>query len=185
MDSTHTVINLTTMGTSPNSAIAGIAGAVFSTVAVDPPGIPPFNTRLDWRNQGRHISLQTKAWWAEQDDDARTALDGLEPLAPTLRALSDWFPSGSRVWARGPTFEISILEHAFTSCGLEVPWSFWDIRDTRTLLDTHETLRGGLHRITTPTTHGDPIGTLINHVEDVARAWAALTRPAPGTEPRE
>ena len=40
-----------------------------------------------------------------------------------------------RVWSHGATFDIVICEHIFRKIGKAIPWSFWEVRDTRTLFD--------------------------------------------------
>jgi hypothetical protein len=33
----------------------------------------------------------------------------------------------------GPTYDANILEHAYKSYGMKLPWQFYKIRDTRTV----------------------------------------------------
>jgi hypothetical protein len=40
-----------------------------------------------------------------------------------------------RVWSHGAGFDVIILEWYFRKIGKAIPWSFWEVRDTRTIFD--------------------------------------------------
>ena len=42
---------------------------------------------------------------------------------------------GKRVWSHGAGFDVIILEWYFRKIEKAIPWSFWEVRDTRTLFD--------------------------------------------------
>ena len=37
------------------------------------------------------------------------------------------------VWGNGPTFDVSMLEHAFQQAGMTTPWHYRTVRDVRTM----------------------------------------------------
>ncbi|OYW60916.1 MAG: hypothetical protein B7Z40_19340 [Bosea sp. 12-68-7] len=56
-------------------------------------------------------------------------------LAAALVKLSDFIRINKpeRVWANGAVFDIGILEHAYRSKGLVIPWKYNQVRDSRTI----------------------------------------------------
>jgi hypothetical protein len=88
-------------------------------------------------------SQSTIKWWSEQTDDAKKAVfnrtdsvrisTGLKVLTEFL--LGNLFQTDDfRVWGNGSSFDISILEHAYNVCGMEIPWKHWCVRDMRTIV---------------------------------------------------
>lgn len=114
----HVMIDLETMGTTPDSAIVSIGAVVF-----DPRyGIVTDNTfymELDWEGQNRNINQDTVDWWSKQTDEAKAAHYGLDELDEALTLLAQWLPNDAKVWGNGSTFDISMLEDAYRQCGIE------------------------------------------------------------------
>lgn len=141
----HAMIDIETMGTTPDCAIVSIGGVIFDPrygkVSDD-----TIYVELDWRNQGRRICPETADWWKQQGQQARKALNGNIELEDALDNIEFWLPDDVKVWANGPTFDISFLEHAYQSFNMEVPWKFWNARCMRTIKDMYESQRGGLSR---------------------------------------
>ena len=54
----------------------------------------------------------------------KTALDDLYKIA--------W--QHDFIWAQGPTYDCNILEHAFKSYNMALPWKFYKVRDSRTVI---------------------------------------------------
>jgi len=143
----HVMIDLETMGLTPNSAIVSIGAVVFDPRA-NKVSRKTFYRELEWDTQNRKIDAGTLNWWysANVTDQAREALDGLEDLEPVLGELADWLPKDAKVWGNGATFDISMLEDAYNQHDIEIPWKFWNIRDVRTIKDMYESQRGGFSK---------------------------------------
>lgn len=127
----HIVIDLETLGLSPDSIILSI-GAVATNGE-------KFYTELDWKEQQHHrkVDPATCMWWGQQDKDL-CPIKGETLLYDALNDLSLWLPEDKesfKIWARGPQFDISLLEHAYGELGLAVPWKYRNVRDVRTALD--------------------------------------------------
>jgi DNA polymerase III epsilon subunit-like protein len=136
----HIMIDIETLGTTPGSAILSV-GAV------------PFDERGVQIEEGRHwaidpkscaaagltIDLDTVAWWMGQSDEARAAAFGMEGrhLNSVLNSLRDWFTyqKGEKVWCHGATFDVPLLDAAYRATGIDAPWTFYNVRCTRTLYD--------------------------------------------------
>lgn len=101
-----------------------------------------FYRELYFKNSARYgtVGADTITWWMEQSDEARklftrqfTKDKCLLPRA--LTELAAFIPKGARVWGNGATFDITILEHAYSQIAQQQPWEFWNIRDMRTAVD--------------------------------------------------
>lgn len=148
IDAIHYVIDLETMGKGPRAAIVAI-GAV-RVEHGQPAG--EFYCRVDLASSlgwGLEPDSSTIQWWLKQSTEARTEVDGSIPgviLPAALDALGQFIlsgPTGARlstdplVWGNGATFDNVILTSAYTACGMERPWKYWNDRDLRTLLNLY------------------------------------------------
>ena len=129
------MIDLETLGTTPDSAILAIGAVKFDPHTGEQR--EQFYTVIEFEDADkRKISAATVKWWMQQDEDARMALVKPASMAIDLEtALVDFgnfLSPGDKVWGNGATFDISMLEHAY---GYEAPWKFWNVRDVRTVVD--------------------------------------------------
>ena len=139
------MIDIETMGRTPDAVITAIAAARFDimTGIID----DEFYEVVDWKRQpGRVIEPDTVSWWMEQDRAAREEFSkpGLN-LDLTLECLArfierDDMENNEIIWVNNPEFDISILTHAYYNVPMRSalydaspPWKFWNIRDCRTL----------------------------------------------------
>ena len=103
------------------------------------------------------IDADTARWWMA--DDGRKATlrkimgpSSLEQPHCALFEFCDWFtgqvngcdPETVRVWANGPSFDISILCRAFDHYGIRRPWICWQERCVRTALEQAGYVRGSV-----------------------------------------
>ena len=139
----HVMIDLETMGLTPECAIVSIGAVKFDprkgVVSKD-----TFYVELDYKTQDRRICPKTEAWWSTQGYEARAALDGIDDLEDALSDLVKWLPPSAEVWGNGAAFDISMLENAYRQHNMETPWKFWDVRDCRTIKAMYECSRGGV-----------------------------------------
>ncbi len=140
------MIDLETLSTSPKSAILTIGAVKFSRAASETPPSPDdsFYRKIDlseYRDAQFEISDECVAFWEKQSDDAkRETFKGKDrvSLKSALSDLSAFMGARApftRVWSNGSVFDIIILENAFRTLNLDVPWKFWNVRDVRTMLD--------------------------------------------------
>lgn len=151
----HVMIDLETMGLTPDSAIVSIGAVLFDPrYGID--DFDDFYAELDWKGQKRTIDDGTYRWWHDPNKvspAARKALKGSEELYDVLTELTLWLPQDAKVWGNGATFDITMLEDAYRQHGQEVPWKFWNIRDVRTIKDLYESARGGFDKKSGGTLH--------------------------------
>lgn len=143
MPDRHLMIDIETGDTEVTAAIFAIGAVVF-----DPRGQGHdlgnhFSMTIDMDSQAstRTTSEATMAWWDQQSQEAKEATFGSPngSLPAVLREFSRWVnclsPTCTRVWAKSPDFDCSILVHAFKQQGLYWPFKFWESRCVRTIME--------------------------------------------------
>jgi hypothetical protein len=135
---THAMIDLETLDTTPRSVVLSIGGVKF-----DPNEegkiFDKFHFRIDVDEQfalGRTASESTLKWWGDQSKDAINAAfsdDSRVNVDEVLTFLRKWYVGCGKMWAQGVTFDIPIMEDLYAQANSAHPWNFWDVRDSRTL----------------------------------------------------
>jgi DNA polymerase III epsilon subunit-like protein len=137
------MIDIETLGTKPNSVILTIGAIRFNRKQK----IVPFEKLKNYFYRKIDISScvkiglekdnDTLKWWESQHEDIRKeAFEGKrEDLKKVLLDFSNWVSKDSFIWSHGASFDTVILENAFKKCGLQTPWKFFNVRDTRTVYD--------------------------------------------------
>lgn len=133
----HIMIDLETLGTRADSCILSI-GAVkcdpetgtidentfYASISVD--------SNLE---ANRHISESTLLWWFNRSKEAQRVMT--EPKVTLVSALDDFTAFFDHpdymVWSNGASFDIPMMEHAFSTHGMDTPWKFWNSRCFRTI----------------------------------------------------
>lgn len=135
---THAMIDLETLDTTPNGVVLTIGGVKFDPFSKKTPH-SDFYFRLDVNEQtdmGRTISQDTLDWWATQDDKIIEEALGdhdRSDIVTMLRALKKWYVGCDAIWAQGTTFDIVMIEQLCRQYNQPIPWSFWTVKDSRTL----------------------------------------------------
>lgn len=137
---THIMLDIETLGTKPGCIVMSVGACTF-----EPHGdgygetfyqnIDPHGSRDAY---GLRSDPNTVAWWKDQSEEAKAHLipDRISP-AEAARQFSKWFKSvdGQQVWCQGANFDAPIMEEIFKVTAVQVPWKFWNVRDTRTVYD--------------------------------------------------
>lgn len=132
------MIDIETCGTGVDACILTIAAQCFDPLQrSDYHQQRHWYARIDPESQpDRNISQGTIEWWATQPREAQEEAFGPDDRVPLVDALQDlhkmvWHCN--RVWANGPTFDMNILEHAYKSYNIVLPWQYYKVRDARTV----------------------------------------------------
>lgn len=140
---TDIMIDLETLATSPDAAILTIGAVRFDPFGDDlnESTCEKFYVRVDLDSCDR-IGLVTNDdtinWWANQSKEAQDEAfspDGRIDIVDAMNRLYKFCWGAKRVWSHGASFDVVICEHIFKKIGKAVPWSFWQVRCTRTLFD--------------------------------------------------
>ena len=130
------MIDIEGLGTGPDAAILTIAAQEFDPQQPDFLG-RHYYARVSLESQdNRSIQQDTIDWWATQPAASREEAFGEQdrvPLANALQGLHRLAFHARRIWAQGPTYDINILEHAYKSLHMPLPWKFYTVRDSRTV----------------------------------------------------
>jgi hypothetical protein len=172
------MVDIETMGQRWDAPVVSV-GAVFFDVATGEIG-QTFYMAADIDNAFRfgRANGSTVKWWMEQSDPARrSATAGTESLEKVLSEFAGFYRQNgkARVWGNGPSFDMTILEHAYWQVFAKAaPWAFWNVRDCRTMKDLGE----GLYEI--PKLQGTAHNALddaIHQARWVSEIWQRLKAP--------
>jgi hypothetical protein len=129
------MIDIEGLATGPDATILTIAAQTF-----DPLTRGYFEHKYYARvtlesQEDRKIEQGTIEWWATQKAAQEEAFhpDNRVPLKQALEELHRLVWKCNRVWMNGPTYDANILEHAYKSHNLGLPWQYYKIRDARTV----------------------------------------------------
>jgi DNA polymerase III epsilon subunit-like protein len=135
----NVMIDLETVSLRPTAAIISIGAVVFD-VEEERLG-PEFYSTIDL-NSSLLLGLSREQgaldWWAKEEN--REARDKLtidaKPLPDVLSSFNKWLGNDTTQivpWSNGATFDIVILKNALETCGLSVPWKYFNESCYRTL----------------------------------------------------
>jgi len=133
------VIDLETLGVNSKSPILSIGYVVLE---VQGNVLYPIDTKLiRVRTSGLEkffvFDYSTVKFWMEQDEGPRKAMfegatEHLTDALPMLRHDYEIYDC-QQIWSRHPTFDITILNHAFDAVSISLPWKYNHPRDTATV----------------------------------------------------
>ena len=129
------MIDIETLATSPDAHILTIAAQVFDPLERDWLG-NFYYARVDFESQeNRVIEQSTLSWWATQKESQKEAFaeEDRVPLSQALVELGKLIWKSKRVWANGSNFDMTILEDAYKSHNMSLPWQYFHVRDARTV----------------------------------------------------
>lgn len=140
----HVMVDIETLSLQPDALILSIGAVRFSEEGLGETLYIEIDIS-DSLQHDRRVDGETLKWWISQDEKAKRVLTdrGKEIYGPlSLRAalglFNDWIASSgiddTIIWAKGPQFDIVVLEQSFKRLGFHIPWKYNNIRDFRTLL---------------------------------------------------
>ena len=132
------MIDIEGLATGPDATILTIAAQTFDPLSRRPhKELRSYYARVTVESQeNRRIEQGTIDWWATQKEAAKNeafAEDGRIPLDQALKELYKLVWQCNRVWMNGPTYDATILEHAYKSHNINMPWKYYSVRDSRTV----------------------------------------------------
>ena len=140
---TDIMIDLETLDVLPSATILTIGAVKFDPFGeeANDPKMEKFYLKVDIDSCdriGASVSTATLDWWANQSAAAQAdAFDPSNriPIEEAMTKLYKFCWGGKRVWSHGAGFDVTILEWYFRKIEKAIPWSFWEVRDTRTIFD--------------------------------------------------
>ena len=134
------MVDLETLDTLPTAQVLTIGGVKFNPLTYEDP-FDEFYFRFEIDEQevrGRTVSESTLTWWGTQDDEVVLEAFGEHnrtDVVEILQQFKKWNVGLSRIWAQGITFDITMLENLCRQYEQPLPWAFWNVEDSRTLLN--------------------------------------------------
>lgn len=134
------MIDLETLSTRADAAILSIGACLFD-LATGEIG-KTFHRHIHFSDYplNGHVSAETVKWWLKQDEEARQSLIDQKTavsLPAAMTELRDFVPKSKQAtfWSNGATFDLIIIRNALDRLNYLEPWSYWQERDVRTIVD--------------------------------------------------
>ena len=140
---TDVMIDMETLDVLPTATVLTIGAVKFDPFGddVNEPNCDKFYVKVDVDSCDRlgcTVSPDTVEWWSKQSQEAQDEAfspDGRISIDEAMSQLYKFCWGAKRVWSHGAGFDVVICEYLFRKIGKATPWSFWEVRDTRTLFD--------------------------------------------------
>jgi DNA polymerase III epsilon subunit-like protein len=135
----NVMIDLETMSSRPNAAIASIGAVAFDLDKIYEVGdfTRTFYVNVDLNQQSyRHFSGDTIYWWLKQEKAAsKQLLCDLVLPDQALQMFTDWYKSveGEKAWAYGAAFDHVVLQTMFNDRLMQNPIHYRDQLCMRTI----------------------------------------------------
>lgn len=140
------MLDIETLGTKPGAVVLAAGCVAFDRETGEEKDV--FYTGIgvvDSRKHGLYIDPETMLWWFKQSPEAQRAAFIDCPRYPLKRAVEEfkewWIKNQTKdncVWCQGLDFDVPIWSRAMAAVDERPPWSFWNVRDTRTVYDLAE-----------------------------------------------
>ena len=133
------MVDLETLDVDSSAVILTIGAVRFDPFSDSP--MEELYMRVDIDDQdalGCTVSESTLEWWGQQDPaimEEAFSLDGRVKLVDAMKQFHSFAWGCDKFWSHGATFDLMMLQDRCKRLNKSPPWSFWDLRDTRTLFD--------------------------------------------------
>lgn len=169
----HVMLDLETMGTSPDAAIVAIGAVTFEPADGTCPARYFQPVQLETAvAAGGTIDPGTVQWWMRQSDAARAVLQGGAPIVDALVGFAAWLADAAdgdvQVWGNGADFDNVILSRAYTRARMARPWRTYANRCYRTAKNLRPEVP--LHRIGVHHHAADDAASQAMHLMAIFRA---------------
>ncbi|MCI2229561.1 3'-5' exoribonuclease [Polaribacter sp. MSW13] len=138
---TDLMIDIETLGTKPGSVILSIAAVEFDLKTGKTGSIFYQDIDLDsCVKQGLSIDVSTVLWWLEQPKEIQNTIiiGHRNQLKNVLRRFGMWIsdntPKDVKIWGNSARFDLGLLEAAYDSCNMRLPWNHYNECDVRTIV---------------------------------------------------
>lgn len=137
--SNSVMLDIETLATTPDAVVLSFAAVKFNEFDPYDNFYGELNLALDVDEQialGRRVDQDAVNWWSRQPKEVQAFAfqDNRTSLADFIIKLNKFVVATDRIWAQGPVFDIAILENLYRQIGTPIPWIYYNIRDSRTLI---------------------------------------------------
>lgn len=173
----HIMIDLETMALKGNAAIVSIGAVAFNP---DENSLgETFYVNVDLSSCLRHgleVEGATIVWWITQSDAAKKSLfKDARPLEEALEKLTQFIKQYKKpkVWGNGLGFDNVIVKNAYAVINQNRPWSDFQDRDMRTIVDITESIHGKQKKEKSGVPH-NALDDAVNQAKIVCQYWQLL-----------
>lgn len=176
MELTHVMLDIETLGTGTNAAIASIGALTFDPKlgqVMDPRDTRAFHVLIDLEKskQPGVIDASTVKWWMQQSPEAQKALfgqpaDQYQSLGVALDQFAVWCQQreATQLWTNGPMFDERIVREAFTrNLNPNFPFSYRASRCFRTIAQMVEDKGHDLKKLHASMKHEFKLAEVVRH----------------------
>lgn len=141
------MVDIETLSTEPNAVVLSVGAVKFDAKNFVEP-TEKIHWRLDINQQvemGRDVSNDTLTWWAQQDREVREevfAEEGRILPVDFMKEFNRYCNGIQDIWCQGPQFDMVILESLYRSFDHHWNWQYYQIRDSRTLMQVVKKVSG-------------------------------------------
>ena len=130
------MIDLETLNTTSDAAIISLGAIIFDPFK---PGLGASLYREIKPNLKKYsVDFDTLGWWMKQSTEVQGIFNSKDTtlLDIALQDLFYFYRSNAcqRIWSNGASFDIPIVEYAYSREKLVCPWDYKSHRDVRTIL---------------------------------------------------
>jgi hypothetical protein len=133
------MVDLETLAVSPDAMILSLGAVHFDPKGSGYSDSIYFKIDLDDQTElGRKVDPNTIEWWGKQDSavtEEAFSLNDRISLNDAVTRFHKFAWGCDTFWSHGSVFDLVIIEDVYRQLGKSVPWSYWSLRDTRTLFD--------------------------------------------------
>lgn len=172
----HVMLDLETLGTTPNSVILSIGAVNFSSTFEISSN--DFFAKIDVGSAllaGLDADKNTLNWWRSQSIEAQDkSFDHNDrwPLSRALLEFADYFKffGGKFIWGNGSDFDVALLKRAYNLCGLDTPWIYKNVRCFRTINNLFGTEKDRMG----PSIPHDPVSDAVAQTQTLNNIYTRL-----------
>jgi hypothetical protein len=134
------MIDIETLSIKPNAVVLTLGAVQFDPFSPVETFFSETYFRFDIEEQldlDRDVNEDTIEWWGKQSDESKLEAltdEGRVKFSEYSAILTKLVVNSKRVWAQGPTFDMCILENLYRQKSTPIPWQYYNVRDSRTLL---------------------------------------------------
>lgn len=142
------MVDIESLDTKSTCVVLSVGAVPFSIEKKTTYSLESFYVTIDIKSgidSGRTIAEHTLLWWMKQDTESKKVFFEKDRLHidEFKLAFANWIKFFSLnydrivVWAKGPSFDISVLDNVYD---YKTPYHFREVRDVRTIIDLYRFL---------------------------------------------
>lgn len=171
----NVMVDIESLDTRSGGLVVAIGACVFDMNGVHDKMYSAIDV-LESLFEGFTVHPDTIAWWKNQSPEAKNFIRNGHPPGVVYQQLSNFIRKNDQVWAKGPDFDLKLLDAGYDKLGIRVPWSFRNARCVRTVLDLGKKL--GLSNIDREGVKHFALGDAIYQAEQVIEVYSHVEKLA-------